>query len=160
MIEVKEQLYVRSDEFFKLLCNSLIQEINNDCGKKVRFKDLKKGFTYKKVMKNKLGQSATVKVKFTDFKLNEVYAAEFDNGSSKTLISYRIEELDDDSIGVTYHEEFNSDSTLKNLNQKFMEFLLYRRKAKKRATNLLRSMEKYILEDRVIDEELEKEREE
>ena len=63
------------------------------------------------------------------------------NGINK--ISYTIEEIEEYCIDVTYCEEFEGNSKSIDMNFKFMQFF-YKRRAKKRASKILRAIESYL----------------
>lgn len=141
-MEVNEKLYVRADEFFAKMADSVAYDISESTGKKVRAKNINKGYTYTKKLKNKLGRKGDVKVTITDFEAPRIYAAKFESTNGINYLSYEIEDLGD-SIGVTYSESFEGATKMKSLNYKFMSFF-YNRGSKKKARRLLRAMEQYI----------------
>lgn len=143
-MEVTEKLFVSDKDFFNMLEKSLIYDIKESTGKDISISQVHKGFSYKKNMKNKFGQKSDVKVTICEFTPYKQYKASFENSTGTTNIDYIIEPIDDNSINVSYSEEFESPSKSKSLNQKIMEFLLFNRKAKKHAVRLLQGMEKYI----------------
>lgn len=145
-MEVNEKLYVRADEFFAKMAESIAYDISESTGKKVRAKNINKGYTYTKKLKNKMGRKGDVKVTITDFEAPRIYAAKFDSVNGVNYLSYEIEDLGD-SIGVTYSESFQGASMMKNLNYKLMSFF-YNRGSKKKARRLLRAMEQYILQEK------------
>lgn len=141
-MEVNEKLYVRADEFFAKMAESIAYDISESTGKKVRAKNISKGYTYTKKLKNKFGRKGDVKVTITDFEAPRKYAAKFDSVNGINYLSYEIEDLGD-SIGVTYSESFKGATKMKSINYKFMSFF-YNRGSKKKARRLLRAMEQYI----------------
>lgn len=150
-MEVNEKLYVKADEFFAQMKESIAYDISNSTGKKVRAKQISKGYTYTKKLKNKMGRKGEVKVTITDFEEPRIYAAKFESIQGTNFLSYEIEDLGD-SIGVTYKEDFKGASTLKNVNYKVMSFF-YKRGSKKKAERLLRAMEKFINDQKANIEE-------
>ena len=143
-MEVNEKLLVSDKDFFSLLQKSLLAEINQSTNEKFSIENIKKGFTYKKIMKNKIGQKSDVKITICEFTSNKHYKASLENYMGITFVEYLIEPIDSNSIYVKYSENFETKSKVKDLNQKFLEFLLFKRKAKNRAIKLLHSMESYI----------------
>ena len=143
MIKVEEKLYVNADVFFDKIAESIAYDITASTGKNVRPKQIHKGFSYTKDMKNKMKRAGRVKVTITDFEAPRIYKAKFESSQGINTISYEIEQLDEDHIGVTYMEDFSGASGAKSVNFKIMSFF-YNRGAKKKAVKLLRNMESYI----------------
>lgn len=141
-MEVNEKLYVKADEFFAKMAESIAYDISESTGKKVRAKNITKGYTYTKKLKNKMGRKGDVKVTITDYEAPRIYAAKFDSSNGINYLSYEVEDLGD-CIGVTYSESFEGATKMKSLNYKFMSFF-YNRGSKKKARRLLRAMEQYI----------------
>lgn len=150
-MEINEKLYVKAEDFFEQLADSIAYDITNSTGKKVRPKAITKGYSYTKKMKNKMGKNGEVKVTITDFEAPKIYAAKFESVQGINYLSYAIESFPD-SIGVTYSEGFEGKTTSKSLNYKLMSFF-YNRKSKKKASKLLRAMEHYIKEKSLASED-------
>lgn len=146
-MEVCEKLYVKAEDFWATLETSLAYDITQATGKNVRPKQIKKGYSYTKTLKNKTGRKGSVKVTITDFEQPVKYAAKFESRNGVNYITYAIEQLDADHIGVTYREDFEGATGTKAVNFKIMS-LFYNRGAKKKATRLLRAIEKNIQEQK------------
>lgn len=146
-MEVCEKLYVTAEDFWATLETSLAYDITQATGKNVRPKQIKKGYSYTKTLKNKTGRKGSVKVTITDFEQPVKYAAKFESSNGVNYITYTIEQLDVDHIGVTYSEGFEGATGTKAVNFKIMSFF-YNRGAKKKATRLLRAIEKNIQEQK------------
>lgn len=153
-MEVCEKLYVGASEFWEVLQSSLAYDITQATGKNVRPKQVKKGYSYTKTLKNKTGRKGTVKVTITEFEEPVKYEAKFESTQGVNYIAYEIEQLDADHIGVTYREDFDGASGTKAVNFKIMSFF-YNRGAKKKATKLLRAIEKSILDQKKENEKIE-----
>ena len=54
MIKVEEKLYVNADVFFDKIAESIAYDITASTGKNIRPKQIHKGFSYTKDMKNKM----------------------------------------------------------------------------------------------------------
>ena len=67
MIKVEEKLYVNADVFFEKIAESVAYDVTASTGKKVRPKQIHKGYSYMKEMKNKMKREGKVKVTITDF---------------------------------------------------------------------------------------------
>lgn len=143
-MEINEKLYVKAEDFFEQLAESIAYDITTSTGKKVRPKAISKGYSYSKKMKNKMGKNGEVKVTITDFEAPKIYAAKFESVQGTNYLSYSIENFGD-SIGVTYSEGFDGKTASKSLNYKLMSFF-YNRKSRKKASKLMRAMEHFIKE--------------
>lgn len=152
MVEVNELLRVSAEDFFDQVAQSIAYDITESTGKNVRVSQLHKGYSYTKKLKNKVGRSGEVKVTITDFEVPLIYKAKFETANGTNTISYEIERLEDGMIGVSYAEDYFTDSKLNSLNSK-MTTALYKGRAKKKARRLLRAIERYILEDKEDDSE-------
>ena len=150
-MEVSEKLYVKADEFFDQMAESIAYDISNATGKKVRAKNITKGYSYTKKLKNKMGRKGDVKVTISDFERPRIYAAKFESINGTNFLSYEIEDLGD-SIGVTYNEGFEGATKMKSMNNKMMTFF-YKRGSAKKARKLLRAMEQYINQAKAMSEE-------
>lgn len=143
MIEVKERLNVSARDFFSKIEESVIYDIEQSTGKKLVVRDIYNGFKYKKNLKNKLGRRGEVDVIITHFVSPRLYSASFKSAMGVNTICYNIEEVDDENIDVIYKEEFIGKTNTADLNFKVMNFF-YKKRSKKRAIRLIRSIEAYI----------------
>lgn len=132
---------VSAEKFFEQIEKSISYDIEKSTGKKII---PYRGFKYKKIMQNKLGRKGDVEILIKDFKSPTIYIAEFKSINGINEISYDVKELGEDCIEVTYTESFNGNTKMLNVNFNFMNFF-YKRRAKKRARKMLKSMESYII---------------
>lgn len=146
MVEVKEKLYIDAKRFFKSITESVAYDIRESTGKNMRSNQIHKGFSYKKVMRNKLKRKGDVRITILEYDPPHVYRAEFVSAMGVNTVSYEVEELEDGRIGVIYKEAYHSDVKANNLNFKLVSFL-YKRKAEKKAIRLLRAIETYAQEE-------------
>ncbi len=146
MVEVNEKLYVSAEAFFTQLAESVAYDVYEATGKKIRPKQLHKGYSYHKQLKNKIGRKGEVKVIITDFSLPSSYCAEFHSYGGVNKLGYQIEKIDTDCIGVTYTEDFIGNSKMADMNFRVMN-VFYKKRAKKKAIRMLRAMETYIKEN-------------
>ena len=98
MIQVQELLYIDAADFFKHIAESVAYDISEATGKKVRVKQLHKGFSYKKTMKNKVGRKGEVDINITEWDPPHIYKAEFSSYGGVNTLSYEIEDLADGRI--------------------------------------------------------------
>ncbi len=146
MIEVKERLNVNQNKFFNKISESVCYDIEKATGKKINPGSLYKGYKYKKIMKNKMGRKGKVEIIITDFKYPVAYGAKFKSINGINKINYKIHKINDDTIEVTYTEDFSGNTNSININFKFVSFF-YKRKAKKRAKKMLKDIELYLLQN-------------
>lgn len=146
MVEVNEKLYVSAEDFFNSIAESVAYDISESTGKKIRPKQIKKSYQYTKVMKNKVKRKGNVAVTITEWNPPFAYSADFKSFTGTNKLSYHIENLEGDYIGVTYMEDFVGASKTKDLNFKLVS-VFYKKKAQKRAIRLLRAIEKYVQEE-------------
>ena len=92
MIKVEEKLYVNADVFFDKIAESIAYDITASTGKNIRPKQIHKGFSYTKDMKNKMKREGKVKVTITDFEAPRIYKAKFESSQGINTISYEIEQ--------------------------------------------------------------------
>lgn len=145
MISIQEKLYIDAESFFDAIAHSVAYDISDASGKKTSIKQIKKGFSYTKVMKNKVKRKGKVSVKITKWNPPFSYSAEFTSFSGINTLSYEIETLEEGCIGVNYMEDFKGVTKSKDMNFKLVS-VFYNRKAKKRALRLIRAIEKYAQE--------------
>lgn len=146
MVEVNEKLYVSAEAFFTQLAESIAYDVCEATGKKIRPKQLHKGYSYHKKLKNKVGRKGDVKVVITEFSIPTAYCAEFHSYGGVNKLGYHIEKIDTDYIGVTYTEDFIGNTKMSNMNFRIMN-AIYKKRAKKKAIRMLRAMETYIKEN-------------
>lgn len=143
-MQINEMLYVDAETFFDQLAREVLYDINVATNRTLREKQIKKGFSYTKKMKNKLGRQGEVKVIITDFERPRIYGAKFISATGTNFMSYEIEQLEDpNAIGVTYTEEFDGANKTKALNFK-TTMLIYKKKSEKNARKRLRKMETFL----------------
>ncbi|WP_281521423.1 DUF3284 domain-containing protein [Dubosiella newyorkensis] len=122
------KLHMRAQELFKIMKDSLIQEVENANLKHFDPKQIGKGFSYTKKSKNR-----NVKVRIDAWKENQEYKATFTSGKDAIQITYLIREIDAQTIEVTYiHDVLNAPK----LTQRWME-----KKALKQAERMLKAVE-------------------
>ncbi len=151
-MEIKLNMDVSAKEFFDVLYDSIIYDIKASTNKKVSKSKIKKGYTYSKKLKTRLGKEGTVKVEIKEFDLNHRYTVSFNSTQGENIVSYEVEQLDDDSLNVKYTEDFVVDSKMKSLNFSMMSFLFKRGNRKKGLRNLV-ELEKFIIQNRGVDDD-------
>lgn len=142
-MEVNLDLDVNKEEFFEFIYESIIKDIEESTGKKLSKEDIIQGYKYDKNLKNKLGRAGNVEVTILEFVPYKKYVAEFKSNQGKNIISYEINNLNNEKINVTYFEDYIAPDKLKDWNFKLMNFF-YKKKSMKRAESILKNIERYI----------------
>lgn len=142
-MEVREKLNVSADAFFDTLAQSVLYDISQTLGQEVSEAQVTAGYSYLKKMKNKVGQQGNIRVTIQHFMRPSQYAATFESAQGKNYISYKIQELDENTSEVYYEEGFEGKNTSGSLNYRLIAGIM-NRSAKKRMVRTLHSMESYI----------------
>lgn len=142
-MELKERLNVSAEAFFDAVVQSVVYDAGNAQQKTVTEADLKKGYSYKKTMKNQLGQKGNVLVTIDEFERPVRYAVSFESRQGRNCIDYQVTDCGDGSIVVYYREDFAGSSASRSWNYRLLSGL-YRKKAQKRVVRMLHAMETYI----------------
>ena len=142
-MKIEIDLNVTAQEYFKVLEDSIIQEILYHTNKEVTPYS---GYSYNKIMTTYAGHKRDTTVTITDFVQNKLYRCEF-GSINKTVLEINIVERED-GITVSYIESLLSDSGKYNTNFKLVGGLLspiHKRKAKKKQ----KAIEAYIIANRI-----------
>lgn len=146
-MQIERELGVSAEEFFKQIRYSVEQDIYAVTHKAVNVQQLNSGFTYEKIINNKVGKSNKVTVKIIEMREPISYKAEFISRHGVNTISYQIIVLGPKKVKVHYEESFRSDSMVKGINAKIMQWF-YSFNSKKRINKLLSNIENYIIGNR------------
>lgn len=98
-MKVSVELNVSDKEFYDVMMKSLQEELNHVSKKKL---ELKEGLKYKKKSTQRKGVGSEITVYIKKLVPNELYVATFNTAIDHTMISYKIEALDESKIRVTY----------------------------------------------------------
>lgn len=141
-MKVSVELNVRDKEFYDVMMKSLQEELNHVSKKKL---ELKEGLKYKKKSTQRKGVGSEITVHIKRLVPNELYVATFNTAIDHTMISYKIEALDESKIKVTYEEVYEnvSSQNVPAWKQKMAE-----KQSSKKAKKLLKEIEKFILNER------------
>ena len=146
-MEVNLILSVTKEEFFDFLTLSILNDIKESTGKSLKEQDIIKGLNFKKSLNSKLGREGKVKVIIKEFVYGERYQVSFKSNQGENTLTYSVQEIENDSIRVEYSEGFIGADKIKGLNFSIVSFF-YNWKAKKDATQILRNIERYIIQNR------------
>lgn len=145
-MEVRVELKVKAEDFFDLIINSLLYDIENTTHQKISKDEIQKGFTYKKYLTNKLGKQGASMITITELEYPHMYCASFKTARGINTISYEIVE-NESCIELIYREDYEALSKIKDINHKIMNFF-YNRGNKKKMRDMFLRMEDYILSEK------------
>lgn len=141
-MKVSVELNVSDKEFYDVMMKSLQEELNHVSKKKLV---LKEGLKYKKKSAQRKGIGSEITVYIKKLVPDELYVATFNTAIDHTMISYKIEALDESKIRVTYEEVYEniSSQNIPAWKQKMAE-----KQSSKKAKKMLKEIEKFILNER------------
>lgn len=141
-MKVSVELNVSDKEFYDVMMKSLQEELNHVSKKKLVLKERLK---YKKKSAQRKGIGSEITVYIKKLVPNELYVATFNTAIDHTMISYKIEALDESKIRVTYEEVYEniSSQNIPAWKQKMAE-----KQSSKKAKKVLKEIEKFILNER------------
>lgn len=141
-MKVSVEINVSDKEFYDVMMKSLQEELNHVSKKKL---ELKEGLKYKKKSAQRKGIGSEITVYIKKLVPNELYVATFNTAIDHTMISYKIEALDESKIRATYEEVYEniSSQNVPAWRQKMAE-----KQSSKKAKKMLKEIEKFILNER------------
>lgn len=141
-MKVSVELNVSDKEFYDVMMKSLQEELNHVSKKKL---ELKEGLKYKKKSTQRKWVGSEITVQIKRLVPNELYVATFNTAIDHTVISYKIEALDESKIRVTYEEVYEniSSQNVPAWRQKMAE-----KQSSKKAKKMFKEIEKFILNER------------
>lgn len=142
-MEITRHLQVEAKDFFDAIAESAAYDMTQSTGNHVTAAQIQPGYSYKKALKNKLGQKADVEITINRFLSPQQYEVSFRSTQGNNIVSYDIDSQPDGSIVVCYKENFEGINKTKSLNYKLVSWI-YTRGAKKRILQTLAAIEQYI----------------
>lgn len=141
-MKVSVELNVSDKEFYDVMMKSLQEELNHVSKKKL---ELKEGLKYKKKPTQRKGVGSEITVYIKKLVPNELYVATFNTAIDHTMISYKIDALNESKIKVTYEEVYEnvSSQNVPAWRQKMAE-----KQSSKKAKKMFKEIEKFILNER------------
>lgn len=141
-MKVSVELNVSDKEFYDVMMKSLQEELNHVSKKKL---ELKEGLKYKKKSAQRKGIGSEITVYIKKLVPNELYVATFNTAIDHTVISYKIDALNESKIKVTYEEVYEnvSSQNVPVWKQKMAE-----KQSSKKAKKMFKEIEKFILNER------------
>ena len=144
---VQMRLNVTADELFDVLLNSIHHDIEQAKAKKVPIFKIKTGYTYTKILKNKIGQKTKATATITKLEKPTSYEITFKSGRGVNTVAYELKTLDEDVLEVTYSENYEAKTSWQAINNTLMS-KIFTRPASRKAKALIGMMEAYILQMR------------
>lgn len=145
-MELKVQLKVSANEVFEQLLNYISEDIKNSTSKSVAIDKLQKDFSYKKILRNQLGNEVPVKVMISELSRPTRYSACIENKKGTNTIDYILNDIDE-GVEITYKETFKSQSMLQSWNY-FFASLIYTGRSKKKMRKQFAYLEQHILDSK------------
>lgn len=137
-MEIQMKLKVSAHDFYHVLLQSLINDIQNVTHQTVTEADLSCGYRYKK--KSTQRQGSMIKVHVKKLVSDQEYLVHFTTSLDTSVLHYRLEPIDENHCLVTYTEKYDrfdkqelSSSTL--------------RAQKKRAKKMIKAIEHSIIKN-------------
>lgn len=150
-MQLTEHLAVDSTSFFKVVKQSILDDIENARGKKAKASNVHAGYSYKKYLRGKVDPEHAAQVHITEWDPPHVYSSRITSQAGETTLRYVVEECEDGGIDVTYTEEFEGASASQNAVQKALG-AVKQLPAKSKVKRGLHAMESQILADRYVAE--------
>ena len=138
MIEVTKILNISAQDFFDVIEESLY----NDMQKTSNQVNIESGMSYKKNLKNKLGQLSEVEICIEKYERPNIYSSKIQKSKENNYITYEVNKIDENNIEVKYTEDYIAHNKMKNLNYKAI-LVLYKKKSIKRMTMIIENIERY-----------------
>lgn len=147
-MEVSLVLNISKEDFFDFLYASIVKDIKDSSGKTLAKNKLVKGYSYEKNIKNHKGKLLHMKVTIEELDPCKEYRARIKTKDGENIMSYIIEDLENEKIKVRYREEYLPPTRLKGIKFKFLN-LFHEKTLKKQARSNLIDIETYIKNSRV-----------
>ncbi|WP_251157782.1 DUF3284 domain-containing protein [Caniella muris] len=133
-MRVERRLDAAPERVFDLIERSVAADMEQS-GRKVGPKGIRRGTSYTKAMRTKLGAARTVTVRVEAFEAPRLYEASFTSSDGVNTVRYEVGPADGGST-LSYEESFVAPTTLGSLNGRIMQ-RLYARRAKRRMEAML-----------------------
>lgn len=133
-MRVGRRLNAAPERVFDLIERSVAADMEQS-GRKVGPAGIRRGTSYTKAMRTKLGASRTVAVRVEAFEAPRVYEASFTSSDGVNTVRYEVDPADGGST-LSYEESFEAPSALGSLNGRIMQ-RLYARRARRRMEAML-----------------------
>jgi hypothetical protein len=125
---------------WKVLMDGFINDVASATGRRLRRREIVKGYSYNKQMLGRIGKAGTVNITLTELIANQFYQASFESRQGVNTLSYRLVPQGEDQFDLVYEEQFTSPRKTTEWNYHIMSFL-YTRGSKKRINKVLDKVE-------------------
>ena len=143
---IKEKLDVSAQQFFDYIQDSLLSDIETHTGKKVPISKISRGYRYNKKSVQRGGKGEGITVRISKWKPPLEYQATFSTPIDRVTITYSFVELGEEECELTYSE-------VRTTTKKDRFAGLKERSTRRKATKMIRDVEKYILRYRLNEDE-------
>lgn len=143
-MKIIEQLQVSDEAFFTEITRSIIADIQKMTNKHVHASQLKTGLTYRKTLPNRSHMNNEVTVRILNCIPNQLYQSSFCSSIDRTIVTYRIQKIDEQKIDVTYEEEYKLIKGSHKRRLQFIQKSYQKKKSEKAGRQLLKHIESYI----------------
>ncbi len=145
-MEMSRQINATTQEVYEVVLEALYTEVTQSSNKKIHKSALKKGFTHTKKIKK--GKTTTeYHYNFKELGPTTGYDLHVKTNSGTIYMGMKWQDEGDGTCMLTYHEDYKADYELKGVFYKISDFF-YQRKIKRRARNMLKSIDDYIKKQR------------
>lgn len=145
-MKVTANLSVSAQDFFKVITQSILSDIQQKTNKKMHASQLKPGVNYKKRIPRRFSTNDEVIVKVLCCIENKVYESSYTSAIDITTVRYEITSLEENKICVTYSETYTLKDKQSSVSQNFFMGRMSDRANNRRGMKLLKQIENYILE--------------
>jgi hypothetical protein len=121
---------------WKVLMDGFINDVASATGRRLRRRDIVKGYSYDKKMTGRIGKAGLVKITLTGLIPDQFYEASFESRQGVNTLSYQLVPQGAEEFDIVYEEHFKSPRRMTDWNYKIMSFL-YSRGSKKRINKVL-----------------------
>ncbi|MEY8436315.1 DUF3284 domain-containing protein [Atopobiaceae bacterium 24-176] len=137
-MRVQRVICASPEQVFSLIERSVACDMES-AGRKVGPKGMRRGTSYTKSLRTKLGAARQVTVRIEAFDVPRRYEASFTSSDGVNWVRYELEPVDG-GVLLAYEESFEAPTRLGSLNGRVMQ-RLYAHRAKRRMNALLDIME-------------------
>ena len=97
-------LNVTSNELFRALNNTIIEDVFAFTGKKLKNEDIKKGFKYEKDVNMNKSHPKIAKVDVLEYKEGNTFTIQYSSSQKKSIVTYKIESESCNKVCLDYKE--------------------------------------------------------
>ena len=136
-MEITKVYDANAESFFNILRNSFKADYQSNTKTFIKADDIQPGLKYKKQFGQAGKSTALVEVEAMKFPLH--YKVKLGSNRGSNIIEYVIEPQSDDTISVTYREDYVDEGLFMKMNNKVL-YPFFRKKFEKRMTDQVDSL--------------------